>query len=278
MQTQTNMIKKIESIGGGLDTESYERCALQAELNSVFRPAYQAIINVGSGDICGAEALYRSHNPQFSQITTERLIAIAEREGVIPEFDGKMLDRCMVDLPSFCQRHFADDFFLSINMSSTTLSDFNHVQTICDRISNCDIEAQHVCIELTETQKITDFAILEDSLSALIDIGARVALDDFGNGYSTLAYLSCLPSTLVKLDKHFVQKVSTPKDAMIVSHMIQMCADLGLQVVAEGIETRDQYHALVEVAEGLIPQKDFMVQGYLFSKPCPKDEIFEAYA
>ncbi len=221
---------------------------------------YQPKIRLADNSLCGAEALLRWHNPALGSISPVTFIPVAEQLGAINPI-GEWV------MKTAAQQWFARDGAsnsqarISVNVSSIQLSARNFVNQVASTISGSAISAEQFELELTETQmmrSIEDNIIL---LRELRELGVKVSIDDFGTGYSSLNYLNRLPLDILKIDRSFIQPMcSQQSSANLVRNLIRLGVDLGLELVAEGVETLDQLEMLRALGCDV-------VQGYYYSKP-----------
>jgi diguanylate cyclase (GGDEF)-like protein/PAS domain S-box-containing protein len=226
---------------------------------------YQPKIDSISGRITGFEALLRWNHPRQGLLLPGRFITIAEECGLIPMIGSWVLDEACRQLRQWHdQGHEA--MTMSINLSERQLHLASLPALVVDTLLKHGLQGEHLEIEITESLAMQDFEASVGLLQALRAIGVRISIDDFGTGYSSLSYLKLLPIDSLKLDRSFVMDIeSDASDASICISTINLAHNLGLTVVAEGVETQ--------------AQKDFLsqhqcnsLQGFLFSKPLPADE------
>jgi EAL domain-containing protein (putative c-di-GMP-specific phosphodiesterase class I) len=219
---------------------------------------YQPIVDLRSGEITGAEALLRWRHPSLGLLLPGQFLPMAESSGLMPEIGAWVLReacRQMHDWPPLQWRPFR----LAVNVSARQVGpDFNdQVQRILAKVG---LPAEYLEIELTESAAFGDPAIFP-VLDALRAIGVRFAADDFGTGYSCLQHLKCCPITTLKVDQSFVARLADDaRDQTIVRAVIQLAHGLGMDVVAEGVET--------PASLAQLRQADCdAVQGFLFARP-----------
>jgi EAL domain-containing protein (putative c-di-GMP-specific phosphodiesterase class I) len=165
------------------------------------------------------------------------------------------------------KRKIDDEFIVAVNLSARQFQQPDLVEMIRSAIHDTGIEASSLEVEITESNAMQNAENTMYTLRELKALGVRISMDDFGTGYSSLNYLKRFPIDTLKLDQMFVKDVVTdPTDAAIVSAVIQMAHSLNLKVVAEGVERQDQL-------EFLRRQHCDIIQGYLFSKPVPADQL-----
>jgi diguanylate cyclase (GGDEF)-like protein/PAS domain S-box-containing protein len=248
-----------------------ERQEIEHELrfaidNKLLELYYQPQINTENGHVCTVEALARWTHPHLGSVPPDVFIPIAEESGSIIELGNFVLDQACQQLAIWKNNGFLD-IRMSINLSVKQLQSMSLVDDIAFILDKYQLEGKDIELEITETTVMTDpdFAVQQLSTIRNLDIG--LAIDDFGTGYSSLAYLKRLPIQTLKLDRSFVGDIEADQnDAEICTATIALAHNLGLAVVAEGVETVAQYDFLVE-------HKCNCLQGYLFSKPLPEQDI-----
>ncbi|MFW5969048.1 MAG: EAL and GGDEF domain-containing protein [Halofilum sp. (in: g-proteobacteria)] len=217
--------------------------------------------------IIGAEALARWHHPERGAISPAEFIPVAEQTGLIIPLGHRILDAACRQLAIWLDRMPAADFSLAINVSARQFHEGNFVTDVLDVIDRHGIASEHMVLELTETMLLEDMETSMTTMSVLKQHGLRFSLDDFGTGYSSLAYLKNLPLDQLKIDQTFVRNMATDaNDAAIVRAIIGIAESLGLEVVAEGVET--------DAARGLLAEYGCSrYQGYLFSAPLTATDL-----
>lgn len=231
-----------------------------------FRLCYQPKVELSSGEIIGAEALLRWHNPVLGEVPPMDFIPIAEQSGLIVPI-GKFVLGEALEMAADCRGKFNDSFTMAVNLSPRQFRDPNLVGYIEKTSRSCEISASALELEITEGVLMNGHAYIDDALAALNDLGVNIAMDDFGTGYSSLSYLRSYPFDVLKIDREFVNDIiDDPADRELVNAAIAMAHGLGLKVVAEGVETEDQLKHLT--AQGCE-----YGQGYLFSKPLSAEEL-----
>ncbi|QOG12822.1 EAL domain-containing protein [Arcobacter sp. FWKO B] len=228
-------------------------------LNDEFIVLYQPQVDVKSGKIIGAESLVRwQYNSTL--INPDEFISLAEERGLISGISQFVIKQSCTDLKQFL-KVASSDFKLSVNISSLELSDIGYKNNLSTLIKKYGIKPENIGIEVTETIFIKDIKEAIISLKNIKDEGFLISLDDFGTGYSSLSYLKKLPLDILKIDKSFIDGLPYENDDIqIVKTIISMAKTLGLKVLAEGVETKEQLDFLEK--EGC----DYY-QGYYFSKP-----------
>lgn len=224
-----------------------------------FDLAYQPIVDT-SGDPVGYEALFRWPRQNAFGLNTQQTIDLAESAGLIDEIDKWMLNRMLVDFESLLGEGGP---YVSINVSAKGVARPEFASSALWTLAEHKVDASSVRFEITETSLVRDLAGTGSRLIAAADLGLRFVIDDFGKGYSSLSYLNYLPVSTVKLDREFIQDVpSSAESRALLLGIIAMTRALGLTVVAEGVETKDQLDFLLEAGVERF-------QGYYFGRPGP---------
>ena len=221
---------------------------------------YQPRLQVDVGAITGAEALVRWKHPQRGLVAPDQFIPLAERSGLIEEIGRWVLDEACRQLRRW---HLAGQpaWTMSVNLSPLQFSSPRLLQDVADALQRHAIPAARLILEITEGTVMRDTETSMVLLQALAGLGVGISIDDFGTGYSSLLYLKRLPATELKIDHAFVRELaSAPNDVVIVSTIIALGHALGMQIVAEGVETAAQRACLEALG------CDFL-QGYLLGRP-----------
>ncbi|GEM_PF-621724 len=252
-----------------LNVYSKERFQLEADLRTALKSGnmtlyYQPIQVAASGAIIGLEALVRWEHPARGQIFPEEFLSVVEEAGLSAEFDRQILSQAVRQLAAW--RGNATPW-VSVNVGHALLSDPQLVDFLRKLLQQEEVAANRLLIEVTETQASRDPQRTKAVLQKLKDLGVRVALDDFGQGYSSLSYISDFPIDMIKIDRAFVAGVPfLPKDAGIVRMVIALAVQMGVEVLAEGVETEIQRTWLREAGVNLL-------QGYAISEALPPAEL-----
>ncbi len=245
------------------------RFAIQKEELQVY---FQPIVKVQSGDIHGAEALIRWNNPELGFVAPDYFIPLAEANGLIHEIGAWVFDIAIDQLERLNEKfHQIENFKLRVAINASTLqfkkSDF--YQQVKNAINSGKVKPEDLEVEITESLLLEDSEIINNQLSILSDLGVSLSVDDFGTGYSALSYLKRCPVNTVKIDRSFIMGVPHDKEDMVLIHaIIAMAHGLGLKVIAEGIETKEQWQFLQQ--EGC----DY-AQGYYFCRPLSYEGFVE---
>lgn len=227
---------------------------------------YQPIVNIATGDILSAEALIRWNGNVLGHIPPDKFIPIAEESGLISDIGAWVLKQaCVTAVQINITR--AIPIMIAVNLSSRQFLGDSFVKILQDCLSETGCHAKWLTLEITESLLLQDSEEVLKTLTNLVAIGVTLAIDDFGTGYSALAYLNKFPISQVKIDRSFVQDIShSPSAALLVKAIIAMATSLNKDLVAEGIETKEQ--ALLIKSFGC-----HQAQGYFFSKPVPLAEF-----
>jgi diguanylate cyclase (GGDEF)-like protein/PAS domain S-box-containing protein len=225
---------------------------------------YQPVVELTTGRLIGAEALVRWQHPQRGLLTPEQFLPAAEASGLVVAIGREMLDLAAGALAAVPVEALPS---INVNISPRELAQRDLVDRIREELGDNGVDARRLCIEITENAVLDELDIAIETLDAIRELGVRLAIDDFGTGYSSLSYLRRLPVDTVKIDRTFTTELNTDSNDMtIVAGIIGLARGLGLQVVAEGVETERQAEILVELgcAQG---------QGFLFSPPVALDDL-----
>jgi EAL domain-containing protein (putative c-di-GMP-specific phosphodiesterase class I) len=220
---------------------------------------YQPKIDVISGEVRDAEALVRWKHPALGLTYPDAFIPLAERTGLITQLTAWVLNQAVRDCARW--RLGGTDAGVAVNVSPGELGDRSLVDTVLSILDEQGLPADALSLEITENAFLRDPTRAIALLEELRTTGVRVSLDDFGAGYSSLAYLKHLPLTEVKIDKSFVLNMSSePRDEMIVRSIVELGHNLGVAVVAEGVDDQGTLDRLAEMGCDV-------AQGYLIARP-----------
>lgn len=229
--------------------------------------AYQPIVELASGRLEKLEALARWTHPVRGPIPPDVFIPLAERSGMIDELGEWILDRSCADIARLATQHVGAE--ITVNVSAVQLCNPSVVDRVTEVLERHGVDPGRVWIEVTESVLLNDEALVP--LHRLHDLGAHLVIDDFGTGYATFQYLTRLPVDALKIDRMFVNGLGVDaSDTAIVRSVINLARELGLQVIAEGVETESQRSQLVALECRL-------AQGWLFNRALPFDELVAAY-
>jgi diguanylate cyclase (GGDEF)-like protein/PAS domain S-box-containing protein len=245
------------------------RKALACNQFSLF---YQPIINLKTGAVHKAEALIRWHHPEQGIISPADFIPVAETTGAIIDIGNWVFKEAVKQVESWRQI-IASNFQISINKSPVQFkSEDAHLYDWFDYLTQHGLSGEAVVVEITEGLLMDSGVIVASKLFAMSDVGMQIALDDFGTGYSSLAYIKKYDVDYLKIDQTFVRNLTAESDdSAICESVIAMAHKLGIKVIAEGIETKEQFDLLTQWG------CDYG-QGYYFCKPIPADQFERKYA
>jgi len=229
---------------------------------------YQPKINVADGSTMGVEALLR-WQPQGEFISPAVFIPLAEETGLIEVVGEWVIEEACRQVSLWNQTYeLPEGFSMAINLSVKQLKDSRIVHLLEKQIETNQLKPSMIEMEITETVIMEETAHNMDVLNRIYDMGVGIALDDFGTGYSSMNYLTQLPLNILKIDRSFINDMANVKGAAIVQAIVALAKGLSLKVVAEGVETQEQFERLHALACD-------SVQGFYFSKPLPIDDINE---
>jgi diguanylate cyclase (GGDEF)-like protein len=247
-----------------IELESSLRQALSREELRVF---YQPIVAAASHKIVGFEALVRWDRPGFGLVGPESFIAVAEETGMIVDIGSWVLNEACRQAAAWMTQWPERCLGIAVNISSRQVLQGDIIDIVHNALRDSGLDPTLLTLELTETTLIDDAMSAQTILSKLRHRGVSIALDDFGTGYSSLTYLRTFPIDIIKIDGSFVRKIETEREAAaIVAAVISLAKSLDITVIAEGIESREQLAAVVDL------NCEFL-QGYLFSHPTPVTEL-----
>ncbi|MBE3551113.1 MAG: EAL domain-containing protein [Brockia lithotrophica] len=231
---------------------------------------YQPLYDVLRGKLVGVEALLRWRHPEMGLISPAEFLPQAEDTGLIVPIGEWVLREALRQLVAW-ERETGEVLRAYVNVSAIQFDDPDFVRRVAAIVAQSGVEPNRLELELTESVLMRDIEASVERLKELKAMGIRVAVDDFGTGYSSLSYLRRLPIDAVKIDRSFVWEVRDEKDTgTIATAVIYLAHALGLEVVAEGVETEWQ-------KEFLASNSLQIMQGYYFGKPLPAEEFATAY-
>jgi predicted signal transduction protein with EAL and GGDEF domain len=223
---------------------------------------FQPIVDVERGKVVGFEALARWVSPILGRVAPDVFIRVAERSDLINRLTRTLLRQALD-----AAKTWPSDIRVSFNLSMRDLVSREAILGIVAIIEDSGIATSRIELEVTETALIQDFDQANESLLTLRALGLGISLDDFGTGYSSLSYVQQFPIDTLKIDRSFVRDVETkPSCRAIVKSVIDLCRNLKLTCVVEGMETEDQVCVLRALG-------CTTMQGYLFGKPMPAGEV-----
>jgi len=231
-----------------------------------FRVVYQPIVDFNDLSMQGVEALLRWDHSDGYAVPPQEFIRVAEETGIIGRLGQFALDRALSDMAHW--KTLTDRLpWLAVNVSGAQIHEAGFAEQLSVLLHQYRIEPERLHLEITEEVLIENLARNRRMLHKLDEIGMRIVVDDFGVGYSSLSYLKNFPISVVKIDRGFVRDiVSDPEDQAITRTICSLAADLGMQTVAEGIETEEQLALLASY-------RCSFAQGFLFARPAEADDI-----
>ncbi len=235
----------------------------RATRHDEFKLYFQPKISLADGAVCGAEALVRWDHPALGFLPPEDFIPIAEKSGNISLITHWALTAAVRECRLWVEEGL--DIPISVNLSGRDLQNQNLPYFIAEILRDHDLDARYLALEITEEALVHDFARAKLVLECVRDLGVQIAIDDFGTGYSSLAQLRHLPIDELKIDRSFVvQLPENREDAAIVRAAIELAHSMGLEVLAEGVETRPAMRWLGE-------HGCERAQGFFISRPMPAE-------
>ncbi len=235
-----------------------EQALRGALLENELQLYYQPIVNGSTGETIGLEALARWHHKTLGKIPPDQFIPIAEKMGCICEITSILLEKAVVDATDW-----PDNVFLSFNLSALDITNSQSLKNILNIIKAHHISSHKIQFEITETAIMNDLSTCAKIINTLQQSGFKIALDDFGSGYSSLGYIHKLSFDKLKIDRCFITSLTNdPRSQRMTKTILEMCHNLEVDCIAEGVETKEQKDILLNL--GCIN-----MQGYYFSRPKP---------
>lgn len=229
--------------------------------------AYQPKVNSQTGEVFGVEALIRWQHPDKGNISPSLFIPFAEQTGFIRELTPWVIEQALKDCNAWQQQGLR--LVVSINISTLDLAGAELIPLVHNALDVAAIEPRYLCLEITESALIDDPQQALTYLQQLASLGVKLSIDDYGTGQASLAYVKDLPVNELKIDRVFVTQVDQqPRQAAIVGSTILMCQQLGLSVVAEGVETESEVQWLQQRGCDLL-------QGFGIARPMPAPELIQ---
>ena len=230
-----------------------------------FKLLYQPQLNA-QNKLISIEALIRWQNNEFRNISPEEFIPIAEKTRSITDIGGWVIQNAIKDWVELTKRIKNKELKLSINISSIQLFEKQFINNVLKVLSQFGFNPRNLILEITETHLMQDINTAKKILLDLSRYGIKIALDDFGKGYSSLNYLANLPISYLKIDKDFIRYLDQDNNDLIVNSMVSLAKNLNMLCVAEGVETLQQLQYLKKIG-------CHHYQGFYFSKPVAIDKI-----
>ena len=259
----------------GFRDRKYQNMHMKGEMenalcNHEFVPYLQPKYSAEIGKICGAEALVRWITPEGKIVPPGQFIPLAENTGFVRELD-KVIFMQVCDLQKNILEQGIIPVPISVNVSRQLLYDKYFADFYCNYMKQLEIPTNLVELEITESAFFEDIDLFRSTLEKLRNFGFRILMDDFGTGYSSLMMLHSVPIDIIKLDKSFIDDYEDEKGSSIIQCVLNLAKMLKLPVVAEGVETKEQYLYLKNSGCEVI-------QGFYFSKPIPTEEFLKIIA
>ncbi len=253
-----------------------ERKQIEADLRDAierkeFRVLYQPQIDLRSGEIFGVEALVRWDHPERGLLEPSEFLWLAEETGLIVSIGTWVLEQALEQGRRWLAAAPDKPLKISVNLSARQHADPNLLHVVERALEGTGVDAQHLCLEITETVMMEDVEASSETLKALKAIGVEISVDDFGSGYSSLGSLKRFPVDTLKVDRSFVAGLdggTAGEDVAIVTAVISLAHTLGLKAVAEGVETAEQLEQLRALDCDI-------AQGFYFARPRPAAAIDE---
>jgi EAL domain-containing protein (putative c-di-GMP-specific phosphodiesterase class I) len=255
------------------DREALQRMVMERSLRSALEqgdellPFFQPKISARTGELLGAEVLLRWQHPVQGLVSPAQFIPLAEETGLIHPISEWLIE-CVCQMLAEWQKTMADLGCISINLSANSFFDRTLVQFVDEVLARTGVAPSQLVIELTESVLMQDTDAANRVIASLRQRGIRISLDDFGTGFSSLGYLNRFDIDEIKIDRSFVLDLeSDPTAQALVQAVISLGHALGLEVVAEGVETEAQATLLRQMGCDIF-------QGFLFARPMPGDQFF----
>lgn len=254
-----------------MHTRALKLLSLECELRGAiereeFVVYYQPQIDANSNQVVGAEALVRWQHPTLGLISPADFIPLAEETGLIAPL-GEWVMRAACRQNKSWQEAGWPPISVSVNLSARQFQQTNLTEIVAAVLRDASLDAQFLELELTESSIMKNPQLTRATLRELKEMGIRVSVDDFGTGYSSLSYLKSFPIDHLKIDRSFIRDATTgSKDAAIVATIVALAHNLGMQAIAEGVETEEQ-------ARFLRSLECDQLQGFLYAAPLPAEEF-----
>jgi len=254
-----------------MSTRAFERLSLETSLRYAlereeFRLVYQPQVDAMTGEIIGVEALLRWQHPDFGIVGPSDFIPILEETGLIVPVGEWILYKACTQAKVW-QEEYSTDLRIAVNLSARQFNDGGLISIVEYCLMRTKLPPRSLELEITESVIMQDNKWIGDVFRAFEGMGVRIAIDDFGTGYSSLSYLKRFPIDTIKVDRSFIRDVTTDiDDAAIVSAIIAMANSLKLDIVAEGVETKEQL-------EFVTVKGCNSMQGYFFSEPLTAEKM-----
>ncbi len=265
----------VRTAARAIDSAMGRRARLARDLPSAleqeqFRLVYQPVAGAEERRVLGIESLVRWDHPQLGTVVPDEFISLAEDDGLIVALQRWVLRRVTVDAAALLAA--GEDVMFSINVSVRHLQAGCLATDVAQALAGSGLPPHKLILEVTESVLLDAEDRLESDLATLREMGCVLSVDGFGRGYSSLAYLARLPVQILKLDRQFLADIERDeRGATLVAGVLDLGRRLGLDVVAEGVETRGQLELLLGMGCAFL-------QGWLFSRPVDADRLLEVLA
>jgi diguanylate cyclase (GGDEF)-like protein len=244
------------------DAARLDRALRRADLEQEMSVVFQPIVDSSDASTLGFEALARWHSPELGDIAPSKFIVAAERTDWIGRLTQTLLAKALAEAATW-----PDHISISFNLSAQDITSSDTVAAVCRIITQSGVAPKRIDLEITETAVMRDFNQARDALTRLRQLGARISLDDFGTGFSSLSHVHRLQLDKIKIDRSFVADICDSRTSCdVVRTIVGLCQSLDLECIVEGVETESQKQRLVGLG------CRFM-QGYLFSHPMPAPAV-----
>lgn len=271
LQARTRGFNQIQQYDEQLGNVTYSRQIIEMKLKTVsfdkeFQLYYQPQVNCANGELCGFESLIRWHESDNNIISPLDFIPIAEEIGLIVPLGYWIMETAAKQYAQW-KRVTGKSIRVSVNVSSKQLIEEDFLQRLQAILDKYEIEPEMFEIEITESYQIENSINVLEILNKVKELGVSIAIDDFGTGYSSLYYIKNIPTDRLKIAKELVDNIENDEYSNVIIQMaISVAKVKGIKIIAEGVETKEQFTCLKELGCDEI-------QGYYFSKPYPADEI-----
>ena len=254
-----------------LNDKARKKLAMENELRRAIERgeidlAYQPKVDLNTGLVCGMEALARWSHPKFGFVSPDEFIHLAEETGLIQPLGHQILRKAVIQTREWVESGMMRGR-MSVNLSAHQFWHRDLTSEVKSILEQESLNPKYLELELTESVCVQEIDQTIIQMEELRELGINLALDDFGTGYSSLAQLKTLPLNVLKVDKSFIQNVENNKqDGNIVKAIIDIASNLELDVVIEGVESKEQ-------CDHLWRSKARVIQGYFFSRPVSHQEL-----
>jgi|GEM_PF-5125778 len=246
-----------------LEMEQALRAALE---NGEFQIYYQPILSIQSDKLASFEALIRWNHPTRGLLMPGEFLPVAEDSGLILAIDNWVLHEACLQLKKWHEKYPAlQHVSVNVNISNRLFSQINFVNGVIKALQTSGLKPEALRLEITENVLISNYAAANEVFTKLRNLGVQLEIDDFGSGYSALSYLQHFPISAIKIDKSFIDEIGkSQRGVELIRAIVSMARELGMEAIAEGIETEEQLNELQGLSCNL-------GQGFLLSKPLDKD-------